>query len=127
MAWFYLLLAGVCEVFWAVGLKKYGFRPSLGSAATVVGMLLSFALLSMAMRSLPLGTAYAIWTGIGAVGAAAFGMAAMGEPRDAGRIACILLIVAGIVGLKIFSPADHEPTAPAVQAAPVGEGVGPSA
>ena len=111
MAWFLLFLAGLCEVFWAIGLKKYGFRASSGSAATVVGMLLSFWLLSLAMKSLPLGTAYAIWTGIGAVGAAAFGMAFMGEPRDAARIGCIVLIVAGIAGLKIFSPADPDPTA----------------
>ena len=112
MAWLFLFLAGICEVFWAIGLKKYGFRLSLGSAATVVGMLLSFVLLSLAMKSLPLGTAYAIWTGIGAVGAAAFGMAFMGEPRDVSRVACILLIVAGIVGLKVFSPPDQESTAP---------------
>lgn len=108
MAWVYLVLAGVCEVFWAVGLKKYGFRLSLGSAATAVGMVLSFGLLSAAMKSLPLGTAYAIWTGIGAVGATAVGMAFMGESRDLARITCVGLIVAGIVGLKAFSPAAHD-------------------
>ena len=112
MAWFLLFLDGLCEVFWAVGLKKYGFRASGGSAATVVGMLLSFWLLSLAMKSLPLGTAYAIWTGIGAVGAAAFGMAFLGEPRDAARIGCIVLIVAGIGGLKVFSPAVPDATPP---------------
>jgi quaternary ammonium compound-resistance protein SugE len=112
MAWVLLFLAGVCEVFWAVGLKKYGFRMTAGSAATVFGMLLSFVLLSLAMKSLPLGTAYAIWTGIGAVGAAAVGMAFMGEPRDPARVGCILLIVAGIVGLKLFSPAEPEPAVP---------------
>ncbi|MDB5294441.1 MAG: QacE family quaternary ammonium compound efflux transporter [Phycisphaerales bacterium] len=106
MAWIYLVLAGGCEVAWAFGLKKYGFRASGGSAATVVGMLMSFWLLSLAMRSLPLGTAYAIWTGIGAVGAAVVGMALLGEPREAGRVVCILLILAGIVGLKASSGGD---------------------
>ncbi len=105
MAWVILFLAGLCEVFWAIGLKKFGFTLSWGGLATVVGMLLSFVLLSMAMKTLPLGTAYAVWTGIGAVGAAAFGMMFMNEPRELGRILCIVLIVAGIVGLKVLSPA----------------------
>jgi quaternary ammonium compound-resistance protein SugE len=103
MAWFILVLAGVCEIFWAIGLKKYGFTLSWGSAATVAGVLVSFLMLSHAMKTLPLGTAYAVWTGIGAVGAAAFGMAYLGEPRDALRVVCILAIVAGIVGLKYAS------------------------
>ena len=105
MAWIILLLAGLCEVFWAIGLKKYGFSLTWGGGATIVGMLLSFVLLSHAMKTLPLGTAYAIWTGIGAVGAAAFGMAFMGESREIGRMLCIVVIVAGIVGLKVLSPA----------------------
>lgn len=104
-AWIYLLLAGLCEVFWAFGLKQYGFRWTVGSGLTVVGMLLSFVLLSIAMRTLPLGTAYAIWTGIGAVGVAILGMVVLGEPRDWLRIACIGFIVAGIVGLKLLAPA----------------------
>ena len=107
MAWLILFLAGVCEVFWAIGLKKYGFSLSWGGLATVIGMLLSFVLLSMAMKTLPLGTAYGIWTGIGAVGAAAFGMWFMDEPRDVGRVLCIVLIVAGIVGLKVLTPATN--------------------
>ena len=105
MAWVILFLAGLCEVFWAIGLKKFGFTWSWGGLATVIGMLLSFVLLSMAMKTLPLGTAYGVWTGIGAVGAAAFGMWFMDEPRDVGRVLCIILIVAGIVGLKVLTPA----------------------
>ena len=104
MAWVYLLAAGVCEVVWAAGLKKYGFKPSPGGAFTIAVMLLSFILLERAMRVLPLGTAYVVWTGIGAVGSAAVGMLLFKEPRDAVRVACIALIVAGIVGLKWFSP-----------------------
>jgi quaternary ammonium compound-resistance protein SugE len=102
MAWTILFLAGLCEVFWAIGLKKYGFSLSWGGAATVVGMLLSFYLLAIALRDLPLGTAYATWTGIGAVGTAIFGMAFLNEPRDVLRLLCILAIVAGIVGLKVL-------------------------
>ncbi len=104
MAWAWLSLAGLLEVVWAVGLKLYGFRLSVGSALTVVMMLLSFYLLSLAMRHIPLGTAYGVWTGIGAVGAAAYGIARLGEPRDLPRLLCIGLIVAGIVGLKLLSP-----------------------
>src|SRR3712207_1879085 len=96
LAWVYLVAAGVCEVVWAAGLKKYGFRPTPGGAFTVAVMLLSFVLLDRAMRVLPLGTAYVIWTGIGAVGAAVVGMIVFREPRDAVRITCIALIVAGI-------------------------------
>jgi quaternary ammonium compound-resistance protein SugE len=111
VAWVYLLAAGVCEVVWAAGLKKYGFKPSPGGAFTVAVMLLSFILLERAMRALPLGTAYVVWTGIGAVGSAAVGMLLFKEPRDAVRVACIALIVAGIVGLKWFSqsPAQGAP------------------
>jgi quaternary ammonium compound-resistance protein SugE len=104
-AWLFLFAAGVCEIIWAAGLKKFGLRLTAGGVFTVVMMLLSFVLLDRAMRHLPLGTAYAIWTGIGAVGAAALGMLWMNEPRDPVRIACIGLIVAGIVGLKWFTPA----------------------
>ena len=104
MPWVWLVLAGVCEVVWAVGLKLYGFKLSWGSAVTVVMMLLSFYLLSLAMHRIPLGTAYGVWTGIGAVGAAAYGIARLGEPRDLPRLLCIGLIVAGIVGLKMLSP-----------------------
>ena len=105
MAWVYLLAAGACEIVWAIGLKKYGFWPvTAGGVVTVVVMILSFVLLAQAMKDLPLGTSYAIWTGIGAVGAAAYGIARMGEPRDWRRIVCITLIVLGILGLKLLTP-----------------------
>jgi quaternary ammonium compound-resistance protein SugE len=104
MAWMILIAAGVCEVVWAAGLKRYGFSATRGTALTVAMMLLSFVLLSRAMRDLPLGTSYAVWTGIGAVGTAAWGMVVLGEPRSAVRVACIGLIVLGIAGLKWFTP-----------------------
>ena len=105
MAWMILIAAGVCEVLWAAGLKKYGFSATRGGALTIALMLLSFVLLSRAMRDLPLGTSYAVWTGIGAVGTAVWGIVALGEPRSAVRLACIGLIVAGIAGLKWFTSA----------------------
>ena len=104
MAWIYLLAAGICEILWAIGLKLYGFRLTLPSAVTVLLMLLSFVLLQMAMRTLPLSTSYAIWTGIGAVGTALYGMLMLREPRSAGQILCIMLVIAGIVGLKLLAP-----------------------
>ena len=104
-AWVFLIVAGICEVVWAAGLKKFGFRPTAGGFFTVVVMLLSFVLLERAMRRLPLGTAYAVWTGIGAVGAASVGILLMGEPRELRRLGFIALIVAGIAGLKWSTPA----------------------
>jgi quaternary ammonium compound-resistance protein SugE len=105
MAWIYLLLAGLLETGWAVGLKyTQGFTRLWPSVATVAAMALSFALLSQALKTIPLGTGYAVWTGIGAVGTAILGMVLFGESRDAARLACIALIVAGIAGLKWFSP-----------------------
>ena len=104
MAWLYLIVAGLLEVAWAMGLKySAGFTKLGPSVFTVITMIGSFALLAQALRVLPIGTAYAIWTGIGAVGTAILGMAVLGEPRDVARILCILLIVAGIIGLKITS------------------------
>ena len=105
MAWFVLFLAGLCEIAWAFGVKKYGFTMTVGGAVTVVLMLLSFILLQQAMKSLPLGTSYAVWTGIGAVGTAIVGIIWMHEPRDWQRILCIALILIGIVGLKLATPA----------------------
>jgi quaternary ammonium compound-resistance protein SugE len=106
MAWIYLILAGLLEVGWALGLKYTdGFTKVLPSILTVVGMIGSFVLLGQALRVLPIGTAYAIWTGIGAVGTAVLGMVLFDEPRDVARIVCILLIVAGILGLKFTAPA----------------------
>jgi quaternary ammonium compound-resistance protein SugE len=99
----WVLLAGCLEVAWAVGLKASdGFRRPMISLLTVLGMLASFAFLSQGMRTLPVGTAYAVWTGIGAAGTAAVGMLWLGEPATAARLACLVLIVAGIAGLKLL-------------------------
>lgn len=104
MAWIYLLIAGCFEVAWAVGMKySEGFSKFWPSAFTVVGMVLSFYFLALALKEIPLGTAYAVWTGIGAVGTATFGIILFQESGDLVRCACMLLIVSGIVGLKIFS------------------------
>jgi len=104
VAWLFLVLAGLAEVVWAVGMKyTEGFTKVLPSVVTVTFMVLSIWLLSLALRTIPLGTGYAIWTGIGAVGTAIAGMVLFGESRAALRLVCILMIVAGIVGLKLFS------------------------
>ncbi len=103
MAWLTLLAAGLFEIGWAVGLKAANGRPLI-LAATIVAMVISVALLYLAMRDLPLGTAYAVWTGIGAVGTVVVGIIAFGESADAVRLLCIGLIVAGIAGLKLVTP-----------------------
>ncbi len=104
MAWVLLILAGVFEIVWAVGLKYTdGFTKPLASGITIAGMVISVWLLSLALKSIPLGTGYAIWTGIGAVGTAIAGMILFGESRAVIRMVCIAMIVAGIIGLKIFS------------------------
>ena len=104
MAWLYLLVAGLMEVGWAVGLKyTEGFTRLWPSVWTAVALVLSMILLAAAMRALPLGTAYAIWTGIGAVGTAALGILLFGESASPARLACIGLIVVGLVGLKLTS------------------------
>lgn len=101
-AWGWIVMAGACEIAWAVGLKMSdGLRRPYVSAATVATMILSFVLLSQGMRKLPAGSAYAVWTGIGAAGTAVVGMMFLGEPRTAARLACLATIVAGIVGLKL--------------------------
>ena len=103
MAWLVLGLAGLCEVGWAVGMKyTEGFTRLWPSLWTLIGMAVSVILLGWSLKTLPLGTAYAVWTGIGAVGTALLGMLLFDEPRDAWRLACIALIVAGIVGLKLL-------------------------
>lgn len=105
MAWFYLLLAGGLEVFWATFLKlSEGFTRLGYSALTLAGMLGSFALLAQAVKTLPLGTAYAVWTGIGALGSVLLGIIAFKEPVTAGRIIFATLLLVGIVGLKLTSP-----------------------
>ncbi len=104
MAWLYLFVAGLMEVGWAVGLKyTEGFTRLWPSVWTVAALALSMVLLAAAMRTLPLGTAYAIWTGIGAVGTALLGIILFGESASAARLACIGLILAGLVGLKLTS------------------------
>lgn len=104
MPWFHLIIAGLLEVAWAVGLKQTaGWTRLWPSLITVVLMIASFFFLSLALRTLPLGTSYAIWTGIGAVGTALIGIFIFDEPRTTARLVCILLIVAGIVGLKLAS------------------------
>ncbi len=103
MNWVLLLLAGILEIGWAVGLKyAEGFTRFWPSVGTVVAMIASLALLGLAVRGLPLGTAYAVWTGVGIVGTAILGMVVLGEPANGLRIACIALIVGGIVGLKVL-------------------------
>lgn len=102
MAWIYLLLAGVFEVIWAIGLKyTEGFTRLWPTVVTVMAMVISIALLAMAVKTLPIGTAYAIWTGIGAVGAVALGIVLFGDPATLPRLVCVALIVIGIVGLKL--------------------------
>ena len=104
MAWILLIFAGLFECGWAIGLKyTEGFTRLTPSVLTVAAMAISFWLLSTAMKTLPVGTAYAVWTGIGAIGVAIMGMILFGESRDIMRIVSLLLIVAGIVGLKIGS------------------------
>jgi len=104
MSWLILVLAGLFEVVWAVGLKYTdGFTRLWPSVGTLAAMLVSFALLSHAMKSLPMGTAYAVWVGIGAVGAGIVGIIALGEPANAGRVISLALIVVGVIGLKLAS------------------------
>ncbi len=104
MAWISLLVAGILEVVWAYSMKQsHGFTRLLPSAVTVVVMIASFALLATAMRVLPLGTAYAVWTGIGAVGAFVVGIVALGEPLTPLRVLAASLIVSGIVLMKLAS------------------------
>ena len=105
MAWVVLFIAGIFEVVWALGLKyTEGFTKLWPSVGTLAAMAVSFILLSQALKTIPVGTGYAVWTGIGTVGAVIFGMVFLGEPRDAARIACLLLILIGIVGLRVVSP-----------------------
>ena len=104
MAWLYLFVAGLFEVGWAIGLKyTEGFSRLVPSLLTVTAMIISLALLGLALKTLPVGTAYAVWTGIGAVGTATLGIYLFGEPATAARLASIGLIVAGIVGLKLVT------------------------
>lgn len=106
MAWIYLLAAGLLEIVWAYTMKlSQGFSRPAPAAITFVVMLASFALLSFSMKTLPLGTAYTVWTGIGAVGAFVVGVAALGEPLTAGRLVAAALIVTGLALMKLSSAA----------------------
>jgi quaternary ammonium compound-resistance protein SugE len=105
MAWLILFVAGLTEIGWAVGLKyTQGFTRPMPTALTVVAMVASLWLLGLAVRTLPLGTAYAIWTGIGTVGTVVVGILLFNEPATTLRIVCVALIVSGIVGLKLVTP-----------------------
>jgi len=104
MAWTYLVIAGLFEIVWAIGLKyTEGFSRLWPSVMTIGAMIASFALLAQALESIPVGTGYAVWTGIGAAGTAIIGMAFLGESRETLRIVCIVLIIAGVLGLKFAS------------------------
>ncbi|MDQ2105571.1 quaternary ammonium compound efflux SMR transporter SugE [Azospirillum isscasi] len=105
MSWVILFFAGLFEIGWAVGLKQTdGFTRPIPTALTIGSMIVSLALLGLALKSLPLGTAYAVWTGIGTVGTVALGIWLYGESADLLRLGCIALIVAGILGLKLITP-----------------------
>jgi len=105
MAWMYLVIAGLFEIAWAVGLKyTEGFTRLWPSAGTVAAMIVSFLFLAESLKSIPVGTGYAVWTGIGAAGTAVMGIILFNESRDLVRVLCILTIVAAIAGLKLSSP-----------------------
>lgn len=104
MAWTYLFIAGLLEIGWAIGLKyTEGFSKLWPSIGTVLAMVLSIAFLGLALKSLPVGTAYAIWTGIGAVGTVVLGIVLFGEPATALRLGCVALILTGLIGLKLVT------------------------
>ena len=106
MAWFILFIAGLFEIGWAVGLKfTEGFTRPIPTILTGISLVASMGLLGWAVKSLPLGTAYAVWTGVGAVGTVIVGILLFKEPATAGRLVCLALIVSGILGLKLFTPA----------------------
>jgi quaternary ammonium compound-resistance protein SugE len=104
MAWVYLIIAGIFETVWAIALKyTMGFTRLVPSVITIAGMFISFYFLSLATKVLPIGTAYAVWTGIGALGAVIIGMVFLNEPVNASRIIFLLLILVGLIGLKLTS------------------------
>jgi len=106
MAWLILVIAGLCEIVWAVGLKHTeGFTRLWPSVVTITAMIVSIVLLGFAMKTLPVGTSYAVWVGIGAVGTAAIGILFFGESASVGRLVSLALLIAGIVGLKLATPA----------------------
>jgi len=119
VAWTLLIVAGLFEIAWAAGMKHtHGWTRLWPSVFTLVTMAISFYLLSRAMRTLPAGTAYAVWTGIGAVGVAVYGIVRLNEPATPARLACFALIVLGIVGLKVLTPGPSSPLGEDVTAQP---------
>lgn len=105
MSWIILLVAGLLEIGWAIGLKyTEGFTRLWPSVGTALSMILSVGLLGIAMKTLPVGTAYAVWVGVGAVGTAIFGILLFNEPANVARLSSLALILAGIIGLKLFTP-----------------------
>ncbi|BCJ69356.1 DMT family transporter [Polymorphospora rubra] len=103
MAWLLLIISGVLETVWAIALgRSAGFTRPVPSLVFAVALVLSMAGLALALRDIPIGTGYAVWVGIGAVGTATVGMVALGEPATVARITCLLLVVAGVIGLKVF-------------------------
>lgn len=106
MSWLILFLAGLFEIAWAIGLKYTdGYTRLWPTVSTVAGMIVSVWLLGIAARGLPIGTAYAVWTGIGAVGTVILGIVLFDEPANAARLICVAMIVGGIIGLKLVTPA----------------------
>ena len=104
MAWWYLLIAGLFEVVWAVAMKlSLGFTKPLPTVITIIGMVISFVFLSFALKTLPMGTAYAVWTGIGAIGTAVIGILWLGDPAYFSRIFFLVMILGGLIGLKWVS------------------------
>jgi quaternary ammonium compound-resistance protein SugE len=119
MAWFYLFLGGVLEIIWLIAMKySNGFKNFWPSAIVVVALIASMFVVSLAIRTIPMGTAYAIWTGIGAAGGAIAGIVLFNESKDWLRLLSIALIIAGIVGLKLTAPADQPPAGETVNATP---------
>ncbi len=106
MAWLILMLAGLFEIGWAIGLKyTEGFTRLWPTVGTLLAMVISMGLLGVAVKTLPVGTAYAVWTGVGAVGTVILGIVLLGEPANTGRLISVGLIIAGIIGLKLVTPA----------------------
>ncbi|MBL9106171.1 MAG: multidrug efflux SMR transporter [Myxococcales bacterium] len=113
MSWFYVIIAGLLETGWAIGLKYTdGFTRPLPSVLTLAAIVLSMWLLALAARTLPIGTAYAVWVGIGALGTAILGVALFREPLSVARALCLLLLIAAIVGLKLTAPPESTGAAP---------------
>jgi len=116
MSWLILVVAGLFEIGWAVGLKyTQGFTKLWPSVLTIISIVLSMSLLGIAVRHLPIGTAYAVWVGIGTVGTAIYGMVVLNEPATALRILCLAFIVGGALGLKALTPAPPPSTTPPAQ------------